>query len=68
MGAAVHRRTESSGGIRLATQAAVSEKQLIHFQVEKGIAILASGFGRELGSYALEHYTQVKDVWVNLKD
>ncbi|MFQ5777603.1 MAG: aldehyde dehydrogenase family protein [Terriglobia bacterium] len=28
----------------------------------------ASGFGRELGSYALEHYTQIKDVWVNLKD
>ena len=28
----------------------------------------ASGFGRELGMYALEHYTQIKDVWVNLKD
>ncbi|MFQ5662762.1 MAG: aldehyde dehydrogenase family protein [Terriglobia bacterium] len=28
----------------------------------------ASGFGRELGMHALEHYTQVKDVWVNLKD
>lgn len=27
----------------------------------------ASGFGRELGMYAIEHYTQVKDVWVNLK-
>lgn len=26
----------------------------------------ASGFGRELGLHALEHYTQVKDVWVNL--
>jgi len=26
----------------------------------------ASGFGRELGPQALEHYTQVKDVWVNL--
>ncbi len=26
----------------------------------------ASGFGRELGPHALEHYTQVKDVWVNL--
>lgn len=27
----------------------------------------ASGFGRELGSYALASYTEVKDVWVNLK-
>ena len=25
-----------------------------------------SGFGRELGEYALELYTQVKSVWVNL--
>jgi acyl-CoA reductase-like NAD-dependent aldehyde dehydrogenase len=28
----------------------------------------ASGFGRELGMHALEHYTQVKDVWVNLQE
>ncbi len=27
-----------------------------------------SGYGRELGTHALEHYTQVKSVWVNLKD
>ena len=27
-----------------------------------------SGYGRELGAHALEHYTQVKSVWVNLKD
>ena len=27
----------------------------------------ASGFGRELGSYALDSYTEVKDIWVNLK-
>ena len=27
-----------------------------------------SGFGRELGMHALESYTQVKDVWVNLKE
>lgn len=27
-----------------------------------------SGFGRELGVHALENYTQVKSVWVNLKD
>lgn len=25
-----------------------------------------SGVGREMGSYALEHYTEVKSVWVNL--
>lgn len=25
-----------------------------------------SGFGRELGAYALEHYTQVKTVWVDV--
>jgi aldehyde dehydrogenase (NAD+) len=25
-----------------------------------------SGYGRELGIHALEHYTQVKSVWVNL--
>jgi acyl-CoA reductase-like NAD-dependent aldehyde dehydrogenase len=25
-----------------------------------------SGIGREMGSYALEHYTEVKTVWVNL--
>ncbi|MMZ61307.1 NAD/NADP-dependent betaine aldehyde dehydrogenase [compost metagenome] len=25
-----------------------------------------SGFGREMGSYALELYTQVKSIWVNL--
>ena len=25
-----------------------------------------SGFGRELGIHALEHYTQVKSVWVDL--
>jgi acyl-CoA reductase-like NAD-dependent aldehyde dehydrogenase len=28
----------------------------------------ASGIGRELGPYALEHYTQIKNVMVNLKD
>lgn len=27
-----------------------------------------SGLGRELGMHALEHYTQVKSVWVNLGD
>jgi len=27
-----------------------------------------SGYGRELGMHALEHYTQVKSVWVNLKE
>lgn len=26
----------------------------------------ASGFGRELGMHALQHYTQVKNVWVDL--
>ncbi|WP_369899496.1 aldehyde dehydrogenase family protein [Bacillus manliponensis] len=26
-----------------------------------------SGIGRELGSYALDNYTEVKSVWVNLK-
>ena len=25
-----------------------------------------SGFGREMGAQALEHYTQVKTVWVDL--
>jgi acyl-CoA reductase-like NAD-dependent aldehyde dehydrogenase len=25
-----------------------------------------SGFGREMGSYALDLYTQVKSVWINL--
>ncbi|MFQ5742052.1 MAG: betaine-aldehyde dehydrogenase [Acidobacteriota bacterium] len=25
-----------------------------------------SGFGRELGAHALEHYTQVKNIWVDL--
>jgi acyl-CoA reductase-like NAD-dependent aldehyde dehydrogenase len=25
-----------------------------------------SGYGRELGAAALEHYTQLKSVWVNL--
>lgn len=25
-----------------------------------------SGFGREMGSYALDNYTEVKTVWVNL--
>lgn len=27
-----------------------------------------SGFGRELGVHALEHYTQVKSVWVDLSE
>jgi aldehyde dehydrogenase (NAD+) len=27
-----------------------------------------SGYGRELSLHAIEHYTQVKSVWVNLKD
>ena len=27
-----------------------------------------SGFGRELGVHALELYTQVKSVWINLGD
>jgi len=27
-----------------------------------------SGYGRELSMHALESYTQVKSVWVNLKD
>ena len=26
----------------------------------------SSGFGRELGKNALEHYTEVKTVWMNL--
>lgn len=26
-----------------------------------------SGIGRELGSYALDNYTEVKSVWVNIK-
>jgi acyl-CoA reductase-like NAD-dependent aldehyde dehydrogenase len=26
-----------------------------------------SGFGRDLGAYALEQYTQVKSVWIALK-
>ena len=26
----------------------------------------ASGFGREMSAHALEHYTQVKSVWVDL--
>ncbi|QQK75772.1 aldehyde dehydrogenase family protein [Salicibibacter cibarius] len=26
-----------------------------------------SGFGREMGSYALDNYTEVKSVWVNLE-
>lgn len=25
-----------------------------------------SGFGREMGSYALENYTEVKSIWINL--
>ncbi|HKZ53333.1 MAG TPA: aldehyde dehydrogenase family protein [Candidatus Acidoferrales bacterium] len=28
----------------------------------------SSGFGRELGMHALEHYTQVKNIWINLQD
>ena len=27
-----------------------------------------SGYGRELSMHAIDHYTQVKSVWVNLKD
>lgn len=27
----------------------------------------ASGFGREMGSYALENYTEVKSVWIDLE-
>lgn len=27
-----------------------------------------SGFGRELSGHAIEHYTQLKSVWVNLKE
>lgn len=27
-----------------------------------------SGLGREMGSYALDNYTEVKSVWVNLED
>jgi len=26
-----------------------------------------SGFGREMGSYALDNYTEVKTVWINMK-
>jgi acyl-CoA reductase-like NAD-dependent aldehyde dehydrogenase len=26
----------------------------------------ASGFGRELGAHAIEHYTEVKTVWMNM--
>jgi acyl-CoA reductase-like NAD-dependent aldehyde dehydrogenase len=25
-----------------------------------------SGFGRELGSHAVEHYTELKTVWLNM--
>ncbi|MGY4688782.1 aldehyde dehydrogenase family protein [Salibacterium sp. K-3] len=28
----------------------------------------ASGFGREMGSYAMENYTEVKSVWVHIED
>jgi aldehyde dehydrogenase (NAD+) len=27
-----------------------------------------SGYGRELGKYALDFYTQIKSVWVDLFD
>ena len=27
---------------------------------------VSSGFGRELGQAALEHYTEVKTVWMNM--
>ncbi|MDK2598772.1 aldehyde dehydrogenase family protein [Bacillus stercoris] len=27
-----------------------------------------SGLGREMGSYALNNYTEVKSVWINLED
>lgn len=27
-----------------------------------------SGLGREMGSYALDNYTEVKSVWINLED
>ena len=26
----------------------------------------SSGFGRELGAHAMEHYTELKTVWMNL--
>jgi acyl-CoA reductase-like NAD-dependent aldehyde dehydrogenase len=26
----------------------------------------SSGFGRELGKHAIEHYTEVKTVWLNM--
>jgi acyl-CoA reductase-like NAD-dependent aldehyde dehydrogenase len=25
-----------------------------------------SGFGRELGAHAVEHYTELKSVWLNM--
>ena len=25
-----------------------------------------SGFGRELGAHAIEHYTELKTVWLNM--
>jgi acyl-CoA reductase-like NAD-dependent aldehyde dehydrogenase len=26
----------------------------------------SSGFGRELGAHAIEHYTELKTVWLNM--
>jgi len=26
----------------------------------------ASGFGRELGAHAIEHYTEMKTVWLSI--
>jgi acyl-CoA reductase-like NAD-dependent aldehyde dehydrogenase len=26
-----------------------------------------SGIGREMGSYALDNYTEVKSVWINME-
>src|SRR5206468_2113913 len=32
----------------------------------KGYFVQPSGFGREMSAHALEHYTQVKTVWIDL--
>lgn len=45
----------------------VNNYNLLHYQCPFG-GYKESGLGRELGSYALENYTQVKTVRIHLGD
>ena len=55
----------SSADVDRAVEASPWRKRLMDASLPFG-GYKSSGFGRELGQAALEHYTEIKTVWMNM--